>query len=280
VTRHAHRDTDDDASGADEPGTEQFIGQRDLTRWSRPAQALISPVLRVSRYASANAVLVVTAAIGAGIAVLLTWASEEIYDSIKAADGLSNLDEPVLNLAISLRTPQNVAVAQFLTNLGGAVGLTIITVAILTIMTLRWRSRTPLLLLAIGTAGSLLMTAVGKELVGRARPPEIYAVPPYETSPSFPSGHALNNTVVACLVAYLLLLHLISLLWRIVSVSLAVAWFITIGLTRVFLGYHWLTDVVAGWLLGLAWVAVVISCHRLYLTVRRQQRGAATLTTR
>jgi len=80
--------------------------------------------------------------------------------------------------------------------------------------------------------------------------------------------------VVACLVAYLLLLHLTSRLWRIVSMALAVVWFVTIGLTRVFLGYHWLTDVMAGWLLGLAWTAMVITCHRLYLTVRREQSSA------
>jgi undecaprenyl-diphosphatase len=232
-------------------------------------------VLRISRNAPAWHVLLVTAAVGASIALLLTWAAEEIYDSIKAADGLASLDEPALERAISLRTPQNVAVAQFITNLGGVIGLTVITLVIVVIMTLRWRSRTPLLLLAIGTAGSLLMTAVGKELVGRARPPVADAVPPYETSLSFPSGHALNNTVVACLVAYLLLLHLSSLLWRIVSIALAVVWFVTIGLTRVFLGYHWLTDVMAGWLLGLAWTAMVITSHRLYLTVRREQSRAS-----
>jgi undecaprenyl-diphosphatase len=265
----------DDAShnSADlgEPATEQYVGRRDLTRWSRPARAFVRPLLRIFRNFAAWQVLLVTAAIGAGIALLLTWAAEEIYDSVKAADGLSSLDEPVLELAVSLRTPQNVAVAQSLTNLGGVIGLTMITFVIVVVMTIRWRSRTPLLLLAIGTAGSLLMTAIGKELVGRARPPVAAAVPPYESSPAFPSGHALNNTVVACLVAYLLLLHLTSLLWRIVSVSLAVVWFVTIGLTRVFLGYHWLTDVMAGWLLGLAWTAIVITCHRLYLTVRRER---------
>jgi len=59
-----------------------------------------------------------------------------------------------------------------------------------------------------------------------------------------------------------------------VSMALAVVWFVTIGLTRVFLGYHWLTDVMAGWLLGLAWTVMVITCHRLYLTVRREQSSA------
>jgi undecaprenyl-diphosphatase len=44
------------------------------------------------------------------------------------------------------------------------------------------------------------------------------------------------------------------------------------GLRRVFLGYHWLTDVIVGWTLGLAWVALVITSHRLFLTVRRERR--------
>ena len=207
-------------------------------------------ILHLSRYVSANTVLVVTSAIGAGLVTLLTWASAEIYEDVKGSDGLSNLDVPVLNLAVSLRTPQNVALGQFFTDLGGALKLTVISVLIVTIMVVRWRSWTPLVLMAIGASGSLLMTAVGKQLVGRARPPLAYAVPPYETSPSFPSGHTLNSTVIASLVAYLLLLHLTSLIARILSVVLAVAWFVAMGLSRVFLGYHWLTDVLVGWTSG------------------------------
>ena len=98
-----------------------------------------------------------------------------------------------------------------------------------------------------------------------------------ETSWSFPSGHALNSTVIASLVAYLMVLHLTSRLARLLSIVLAIAWFVAMGLSRVFLGHHWLTDVIVGWTLGLAWVAMVITAHRLYLAVRvnhRRRRGA------
>ncbi|HEX8627759.1 MAG TPA: phosphatase PAP2 family protein, partial [Catenuloplanes sp.] len=61
--------------------------------------------------------------------------------------------------------------------------------------------------MVVATAGSLLMTVVGKGLVGRIRPPLADAVPPYETSPAFPSGHALNAVVVAGVIAYLLMLR-------------------------------------------------------------------------
>jgi undecaprenyl-diphosphatase len=82
----------------------------------------------------------------------------------------------------------------------------------------------------------------------------------------------LNSTVIASLVAYLLLLHLTSRFARVLSVVCAVLWFVAMGLSRVFLGYHWLTDVIVGWTLGLAWVALVITSHRLFLTVRRERR--------
>jgi membrane-associated phospholipid phosphatase len=255
-----------------EPVTEEFVGDRDLTRWSRLGRWLELLAFRTSHGASAHAVLVISSAVGAILVLGLTALSAEIYEDVKNSDGLSSLDLPVLNLAVSLRTPTNVAVVQFFTNLGGALELTIITAVILVIMMVRWRSWTPLILLLIGVSGSLLMTVAGKNLVGRARPPEVYAVPPYETSPSFPSGHTLNSTVIASLVAYLLLLHLASRLARVVSVVCAVVWFVAMGLSRVFLGYHWLTDVIVGWTLGLAWVALVITSHRLFLTVRRERR--------
>ena len=149
--------------------------------------------------------------------------------------------------------------------------MTIIASVITIALVWRWRSRTPLILMLIGVAGSLTMTSVGKAMVGRLRPPLTEAVPPYEYAFSFPSGHALNSTVIAGMVAYLLVRRLRTRWARAAAVIVAIVWALAIGLSRVFLGHHWLTDVIFAWLLGAAWLALVITSHRLFLTIRRAE---------
>ena len=229
---------------------------------------------RPREVARANLPFLVASAIGGALLVLLTWLSSEVYEDVRDAAGLARLDQPVLDLAISLRTPTNVALVNAFTQLGGTIGMSIITATIVVIMTIRWRSWTPLIVIGVGVTGSLLMTVVGKDVVGRARPPLEDAVPPYEHSASFPSGHTLNSTVIASLVAYLIVLHLTSRLAKAVTIVLAVLWFVAMGLSRVFLGHHWLTDVIAGWTLGLAWVAIVIGAHQIVLQLLARRRRA------
>lgn len=168
---------------------------------------------------------------------------------------------------IAWRTPLTSRLVTWFTNLGGVVGMTIIASTITLLMVWRWRSRTPLILMAIAAAGSVTFTTVGKAIVGRRRPPLAEAVPPYEYAFSFPSGHALNSTVIAGMVAYLVARRLRSWWARGLCAAAAVAWSVAMGLSRVFLGHHWLTDVIFAWLLGLAWLALLITAHRIFLAV-------------
>lgn len=261
----------------EDPRRDESIGGLDLTHWPTAlGRWLVRITSSLARLASANTVLVVSALVGAVLVTALTAASGEVYEAVEDGDGIAAFDRPALHASITLRTATNVKVATAFTHLGGPVGMTIIASLVIIAMTIAWRSKTPLILMVIGVAGSLTMTSVGKLLVGRVRPPQIDAVPPYETSPSFPSGHTLNSTVIAGLVAYLVLRRLHSVWARALTVVLAVGWAVSMGLSRVFLGHHWLTDVAVGWTLGLAWVGLVITAHRLFLTVRRSQRKSVT----
>ena len=253
---------------------EESIGSTRLTSWTTaPGRALVRLAVALARYVSADGVLVLTAAVGGVLALGLTLAAGGIYDAVEEGDGVASFDRPVLQEALSLRQPALDSALTWFTHLGGPTGMTIIAATVTALMVWRWRSRTPLLLMLITVAGSLSMTLVGKAVVGRLRPPQVDAVPPFESSPSFPSGHALNSTAIAGMVAYLLLLHLHRRGARVLMVVLAAAWAVSIGLSRVFLGHHWLTDVMVGWVLGAAWLAVVVTAHRIFTTVRRSRHA-------
>jgi membrane-associated phospholipid phosphatase len=258
---------------ADDTPDEERIGDRDLTRWTTPVgRGLVRVAADLAARISTNSVLYITGAVGLAFVIVLTAAGAEIYDAVAEHDGISGLDQPVLDESIALRTDTNTQLVTWFTHLGGAMGMTLIASAITIAMVWRWRSRTPLILMIIAVAGSVTMTIVGKAVVGRVRPPLADAVPPYEYAFSFPSGHALNSTVIGGMVAYLLVRRLRTRGARAGAVIVAIGWALAMGLSRVFLGHHWLTDVIFAWLLGAAWLALLITSHRLFLTIRRLAR--------
>lgn len=231
--------------------------------------------LRLTRFVSAHALLLVTAVAGGMLFVGLAYAVTEVYEAVLDQDGLALLDDPALAWSIGLRTPANQTLTTWFTHLGGTIGMTVIALLITIAMVWRWRSRSALILMLVAVAGSLTVTTVGKRAIGRIRPPLEYAVPPYEYAFSFPSGHTLNSTVIAGTVSYLICCHLASRRARAAVIAAAVGWSVAMGLSRVFLGHHWLTDVIVAWLLGLAWLTLLITVHRIYLHLRDAQAGGS-----
>ncbi|MGP4031183.1 phosphatase PAP2 family protein [Pseudarthrobacter sp. 1C304] len=224
------------------------------------------------------AALWITMLVGGTIVVILALLGAEVYDSVVDEAGLANLDKPALALAEDLRTPElNAAVTGF-TNVGGSIGMPIL--ASLLTAWLTWVNRTwrPIILVGGAATVSILATTFSKNLVGRTRPDFINAVPPYETSPSFPSGHALNSTVVIGVLVYLTCLQLKKTSARIAVIAGGLVFVLAMGLSRVFLGHHWMTDVIAAWLLGLAWLGIVILAHRLFHVIRHREHAGPAPT--
>ncbi|MCU1548390.1 MAG: phosphatase family protein [Arthrobacter sp.] len=228
---------------------------------------------RWSRWVVPYAALWITLLAGGVIVVVLALLGAEVYDDVVDKAGLASLDKPALALSQDLRSPAlDVAVTGF-TNIGGGIGMPIlasILTAWLIFVSRTWR---PLILVGGAALVSTTATTVGKKLFGRTRPEHADAVPPYETSPSFPSGHTLNTTVVIGVLVYLTCLHLQRTASRVVLITAGGVFALAMGLSRVYLGHHWLTDVIAAWLLGLAWLGIVILAHRLFHMLRHREHA-------
>ncbi len=168
--------------------SERSIGSRDLTSWrSRPGRWLrqVFGALAERLRNTELAVLVLLALAGA-LAVGGTMLAGEIYEAVVAGSSVALLDRPVLDWMTSVRTPTLNAVIATFSASGGQLWMSVITGIAITVVCLRWRRWTPLVLMLITVGGSLGMTVAGKRLTDRARPPLAESIPPPETSASFP----------------------------------------------------------------------------------------------
>jgi undecaprenyl-diphosphatase len=115
----------------------------------------------------------------------------------------------------------------------------------------RWRLTIYLLVTA---AGALVLDPVLKSLVGRLRPVVAHPIA-HGTGDSFPSGHTLGSIV--CYGAILLVfLPAARGRWRVAFVTATVTLIALIGISRILLGVHYLSDVIGGWAIGITWLGV------------------------
>ena len=138
-----------------------------------------------------------------------------------------------------------------ITSLGSSSVLVLITTATILYMLLIRRPATALLMF-VAVAGGQVLSTLLKHEVDRPRP-ELVSHLVNETSLSFPSGHAMLSAVTYLTLGSLAARFLPDRTTKIFVLGLAVLTTLLVGASRVYLGVHWPSDVLAGWCAGFAW---------------------------
>ncbi|TCC50664.1 phosphatase PAP2 family protein [Kribbella capetownensis] len=196
-----------------------------------------------------------------------------LADAAVEGDALAGFDPSVTRSFIERRTPQLSTAARGLTFIGEVpvlTGLTIVVAALLRILTRRWK---PAVILTVGMIGAATLTYSLKVLIGRHRPDAEQVLGTVNHGFSFPSGHALSSTVFFLLLAGMLWYSKAARSIKIVGTTVAIGLSIAIGLSRIYLGYHWATDVLAGWTMAFTWLSVLATA--IHLIETRRGGGAA-----
>lgn len=192
---------------------------------------------------------------------------------------LQSVDQRVTNAFVSVRTPLLSRLFWNVTLLGVAQLMSAYSVAAVLLL-LAWGRRGNAALLALGLAIGQGFSSLGKWLIARPRPPENLAVISEPGSHSFPSGHAMMTLIAAGLLVYILWEYTSrrgfaeagplapGVKWVTRGAGLAVALILTVlvGVSRIYLGAHWMSDVIAGWALGGAWLCLVLFIYRSWLS--------------
>jgi undecaprenyl-diphosphatase len=165
-----------------------------------------------------------------------------------------------LNTVVAPR-PWLVTTLEVLTSAGASptawVVLTTLTLALLA----RGRRHLALYVAVTGLGGASLSPLI-KQLVGRLRP--VVDMPVASApGPSFPSGHTLAATLWVGVVL-LVLLPVVPVRWRRAVIASGVLLVVVVGLTRIALGVHFLSDVLAGWLVGTCWLLMTAIAFRAW----------------
>ena len=233
-------------------------------------QFLIAPATRLWLRFRLNEVgpLLSLAAFG-----LFAWAFIALADEVREGETQS-FDRALL---LALRNPQDPAdpigpgwleeAARDITGLGGYAVLAIVTLAALAYLLLAGKRAAALLVLVAIIGGMLLSTGL-KLGFERARPDLV----PHGTrvyTASFPSGHAMLSAVTYLTLGALLTRVQERRRIQAFLMGLALVLTLLVGISRVYLGVHWPSDVMAGWAVGAAWAAL---CW--FVALQLQRTGA------
>ncbi|GEL22453.1 hypothetical protein PSU4_14070 [Pseudonocardia sulfidoxydans NBRC 16205] len=198
-------------------------------------------------------------AVHTGIVAVLVAAHAALSSVVVVVGHLGPVgpDRAVADELVRLRSSAATGILTVVGTVGDTVGMAVLAAVVGAL--LLWRRRVGDAVVMIGAVAGAGLLIVGlKQAVARPRPPEALRLA-VETTYSFPSGHALSSVVVLGTAAAIV----VRLGWRPalsgVAVTVASGAVAIIGFSRVYLGVHWPTDVLDGWLTGGVWLTVCLA---------------------
>ncbi|MEB4211883.1 phosphatase PAP2 family protein [Mycobacterium sp. 94-17] len=212
----------------------------------------------LARRLPAGEVAAVALLLGLVLVVTLAVGFTEVLDDVLEGDGIAEIDHPVTRWLAAHRDLWLTTVLRAVTVAGGPLFLVAVAFPIAVVAGWRRRSWLPVVLALVGGGGIPVMLFTAKFLVGRPRPALPFALVDADGY-SFPSGHATGVAAAATISAWMLTRWLIP--WwtgRVLVWATAIGATLVIGFSRVYLGVHYLSDVLSGWMLGMAWAGAVI----------------------
>jgi undecaprenyl-diphosphatase len=196
------------------------------------------------------------------VLIAAAWAFGSLLTDVVSNHDVRGPDHATLDFMVSHRTAWLTDVMKVVTHLGS--GLVLIPTSIVVAAIWLWRCRTWLgpLLLAAAYIGTGISYNLVKRFTHRDRPP-VHLALVHAGGYAFPSGHAAQSAAVWGAVAFLAATTLTRWPQQVAAWTAALLVSAAVGVTRLYLGVHWLSDVLAGWALGSFWLAAVLSVLRL-----------------
>lgn len=200
------------------------------------------------------------------------WVFGSLLHGVLGGDDATRIDLPVVRFLAGHRTAWLTSTLRGVTWAGSTVALVPLVLLVGLYVRRRTRSWSVMAHLAASLAGAVALYDVVKPLVGRPRP-QVGQLVATATGYAFPSGHATQTAAVAVTLAILASSRSPRWSRKVAIWTAAVLASLSVGFSRVYLGVHWPTDVLAGLSLGALWAAMcAIALHR----PERQHAPSAT----
>ncbi|KON70564.1 hypothetical protein AKG34_18525 [Peribacillus butanolivorans] len=173
-----------------------------------------------------------------------------------------NFDRAVISFVQGLESPFLTTIMKVFTFIGSSSSIIILSLLVLFYLYKVLKHRLELVLFSAVVVGSTLLNLILKLFFQRARPDlhRLIEIGGY----SFPSGHAMNAFTLYGILTFLLWRHISTMWGRTLLILFSVMMILTIGISRIYLGVHYPSDIIGGYLASGCWLAISIWVFQKY----------------